>query len=141
MLFYQQKISLVFTTSMWLVHLLTLIFETFLKPWLFLVIWSTDIVNVSNLGLECSVLGVWPFSEGRATRFTKIGSLCISESGSITNYYDLSFRVFISSTCLKSSLSLIHINIIWLLSLVYLLMRIMASFLHYAGYQNFIKTL
>ena len=31
------------------------------------------------------------------------------------------------------------INVIWLLSLVYLLMRIIASFLRYTGYQNFLK--
>ena len=34
---------------------------------------------------------------------------------------------------------LIEINAIWLLSLVYLLMRIIASFLHYTGYLNVIK--
>ena len=41
--------------------------------------------------------------------------------------------------CLMRSLSLIDIGAIWLLSLVYLLMRIIASFLRYPGYQNSIK--
>ena len=40
---------------------------------------------------------------------------------------------------LTRSMSLIDIDAIWLLSLVYLLMRIIASFLRYTGYQNFIK--
>ena len=35
-------------------------------------------------------------------------------------------------------LSLIDIDVIWLLNLVYLLMRIIASFLRYTGYHNFI---
>ena len=39
------------------------------------------------------------------------------------------------------SLSLIDIDLIWLPSLVYLLMRIIESFLRYTGYQNFIKYL
>ena len=41
---------------------------------------------------------------------------------------------------LMKTLSLIDIDVIWLLSLVYLLMRIIASFLCYTGYQNLIKT-
>ena len=36
-------------------------------------------------------------------------------------------------------MSLIDIDVIWLLSLVYLLMRIIASVLRYAGNQSFIK--
>ena len=34
---------------------------------------------------------------------------------------------------------MIDIDVIWLLNLVYLLMRIIASFLRYTGFQNFIK--
>ena len=44
-----------------------------------------------------------------------------------------------SIICLKRSLSLIDIDALWQLSLVYLLMRIIASFLRSTGYQNFIK--
>ena len=36
-------------------------------------------------------------------------------------------------------LSLIDNNVIWLLSLVYLLMRIKANFLRYTGYKHFIR--
>ena len=36
-------------------------------------------------------------------------------------------------------MSLVGIDDIWLLSLVYLLMRIIASFLRYTGYLNIIK--
>ena len=36
-------------------------------------------------------------------------------------------------------MSMIDIDVIWLLSLVYLLMRIIASFLRYAGNQSIIK--
>ena len=42
---------------------------------------------------------------------------------------------------LGDSLSLIDIDVIWLLSLVYLFMRIITSFLRYNGYLNFIKDL
>ena len=41
--------------------------------------------------------------------------------------------------CLMKGLSLIDIGVIWLLSLVCLLMRIMTRFLHYTGHLNFIK--
>ena len=41
-----------------------------------------------------------------------------------------------SIICLTRSLSLIDIDGIWLLSLVYLLMRILTSFLRYTGYQK-----
>ena len=44
-----------------------------------------------------------------------------------------------SITRLMRSMSLIDIAVIWLLNLVYLLMRIIASFLRYTGYPNFIK--
>ena len=44
-----------------------------------------------------------------------------------------------SIICLTKGLSLIDIGAIWLLSLVYSLMRIIASFLRDAGYLNFMK--
>ena len=42
-----------------------------------------------------------------------------------------------SILCLTSSLSLIDFDVIWLLSLVYLLMRITASSLRYTGYRPY----
>ena len=44
-----------------------------------------------------------------------------------------------SITCLMRRPSVISIDFIWRLSLVCLLMRIIASFLHYTGYLNFIN--
>ena len=44
-----------------------------------------------------------------------------------------------SIICLTRNLSLIDTDAIWLLSLVYLLMRVITSFLRYTGYLNFIK--
>ena len=44
-----------------------------------------------------------------------------------------------SIICLTIGLLLIDVDVKWLLSVVYLLMRIIASFLRYTGYLTFIK--
>ena len=57
----------------------------------------------------------------------------------ITKTKNLAMLKHIRIICLTRSLSLIGIANIWLLSLVCLLMRIIANFLRYTGYLNFIK--
>ena len=44
-----------------------------------------------------------------------------------------------SMICLMRSMSSIDINVIWLLSLAYFLMRIIASCIRYTGYKTYIK--